>query len=62
LPRRFKPKFFDPEISSGIPILTTEGRKMIEEELKEPAPYTLEEAPTATSTTTAAAATTATTA
>jgi hypothetical protein len=35
---------------------------MIEEELKEPAPYTLEEAPIATSTTTAAAATTATTA
>jgi len=32
---RFVPTFFEKEIESGIPTLTAEGKKAIEEELKE---------------------------
>lgn len=39
---RFVPVYFDKDISSGIPILTAEGRKAIDEEFKEISPYTLE--------------------
>lgn len=42
---RFIPKYFDSDIDSGIPILTEEGRKALEEELKEEGPYPLEPAP-----------------
>ncbi|KAI0336723.1 hypothetical protein GY45DRAFT_1290568 [Cubamyces sp. BRFM 1775] len=40
---KFVPRYFDPDISSGMPTLTEEGRKALEEELKEPADHKLEE-------------------
>ena len=42
LVRRFVPKFFEQDISTGIPVLTEEGRKAIEEELSETEEYQLE--------------------
>ena len=38
---RFIPRYFDPDISSGLPTLTEEGRKALEEELKEAAEHQL---------------------
>ncbi|CAL1708602.1 unnamed protein product [Somion occarium] len=38
----FVPKYFEPDLDSGIPTLTEEGRKALEEELKEEGPYPLE--------------------
>ncbi|KAI0777210.1 hypothetical protein BD413DRAFT_172325 [Trametes elegans] len=38
----FVPRYFDPDISSGLPTLTEEGRKALEEEFKEPAEHKLE--------------------
>lgn len=32
---RFIPQYFEKDISSGIPVLTSAGRKAVEEELKE---------------------------
>ncbi|KAK7684905.1 hypothetical protein QCA50_011738 [Cerrena zonata] len=43
--QKFIPKYFDSDIDSGIPILTEEGRKALEEELKEEGPYPLEPTP-----------------
>ncbi|KAI0646560.1 hypothetical protein C8Q79DRAFT_963358 [Trametes meyenii] len=40
---KFVPRYFDPDISSGMPTLTDEGRKAIEEEIKEDAEHKLEE-------------------
>ncbi|KAI0360459.1 hypothetical protein OH77DRAFT_1418382 [Trametes cingulata] len=40
---KFVPRYFDPDISSGMPSLTEEGRKAIEEELKEAAEHKLED-------------------
>ncbi|CDO75437.1 hypothetical protein BN946_scf184693.g6 [Trametes cinnabarina] len=40
---QFIPRYFGPDISSGQPKLTEEGRRAIEEELKEPADHKLEE-------------------
>lgn len=41
----FIPVYFEKDIDSGIPRLTVEGRKAIEEELTEASPYPLEKAP-----------------
>ncbi|OJT03455.1 Oxysterol-binding protein-like protein 1 [Trametes pubescens] len=46
----FVPRYFDPDLSSGLPELTEEGRKAIEEELKEPADHKLEDESGSTST------------
>ena len=44
---RFVPRYFEPDISTGIPKLTEEGRKAIQEELAEDADHRLEDsAPT----------------
>ena len=40
---RFVPKYFDQDISTGIPKLTEEGRKALEEELAEKPEHQLEE-------------------
>ncbi|KAI0371275.1 hypothetical protein BV20DRAFT_1017287 [Pilatotrama ljubarskyi] len=45
---KFVPRYFDPDISSGIPALTEEGRKAIEEELKEAAEHKLEDGASST--------------
>lgn len=42
---RFVPKYFENDIDSGIPILTAEGQKALEEELREDGPHALEEFP-----------------
>ena len=39
---RFEPRYFEKNIESGIPILTMEGRKAVEEELRESSLYILE--------------------
>ena len=39
---RFIPLYFDKDISTGIPTLTPEGRKAVEEELAESSPYCIE--------------------
>lgn len=39
---RFIPAYFDNDISTGIPILTANGREALEAELKEGSPYSLE--------------------
>lgn len=40
---RFQPIFFEKDIDSGIPKLTAEGRKAVEEELAEPEPHCIED-------------------
>ncbi|KAH9849622.1 hypothetical protein C2E23DRAFT_736864 [Lenzites betulinus] len=40
---QFLPRYFNPDITSGLPTLTEEGRSAIEEELKEPAEHKLED-------------------
>ncbi|KAI0634846.1 hypothetical protein C8Q77DRAFT_1104317 [Trametes polyzona] len=40
---KFVPRYFEADISSGLPKLTEEGRKAVEEELKEPAEHKLED-------------------
>ncbi|KAI8986692.1 hypothetical protein BD414DRAFT_460953 [Trametes punicea] len=40
---KFVPRYFDPDISSGVPSLTEEGRKAVEDELKEPAEHKIED-------------------
>ncbi|PIL27701.1 hypothetical protein GSI_10854 [Ganoderma sinense ZZ0214-1] len=40
----FTPKYFEQDISTGMPTLTEEGRKAIEEELREKSEHTLEDA------------------
>ena len=42
--RRFTPKYFDKDISTGLPTLTEEGRKALQEELSEESEHTLEDA------------------
>ena len=42
--RRFSPKFFEKDISNGIPTITAEGRKALEEELQEESEHKLEAA------------------
>ena len=42
---RFVPKYFENDIDSGMPILTAEGQKALEEELGEDGPHALEEFP-----------------
>ena len=39
---RFIPLYFEKDISSGIPTLTREGRKAVEDELRERSPHCLE--------------------
>jgi hypothetical protein len=39
---RFIPLYFEKDISSGVPTLTPEGRKAVEDELRESSPYCLE--------------------
>ncbi len=39
---RFVPKYFESDIDSGMPTLTAEGWKAIEEELGEDGPHALE--------------------
>ena len=41
---RFVPRFFEPDIATGIPKLTEEGRKALQEELAEAADHRLEDA------------------
>jgi hypothetical protein len=36
--QQFVPVYFDPDISSGAPVLTKEGRKVVDEMLKETPP------------------------
>lgn len=43
---RFIPVYFEKDIDSGIPQLTVEGRRAVEEELSESSQYPLETAPT----------------
>lgn len=43
---RFIPVYFEKDIDGGIPQLTSEGRKAVEEELAENSPYPLETTPT----------------
>jgi len=43
---RFIPVYFDNDIDDGIPKLTADGRKAVEEELAESSPYPLETTPT----------------
>ncbi|KAI1798004.1 hypothetical protein LXA43DRAFT_1056258 [Ganoderma leucocontextum] len=45
---QFTPKYFENDISMGIPTLTEEGRKALEEELSENSEHTLEEEATPT--------------
>lgn len=41
--RSFVPKYFEQDISTGMPTLTEEGRKALEEELSEKSEHTLED-------------------
>lgn len=40
--RRFIPRYFEKDISTGVPSLTPEGRKAIQQELAESSLYSLE--------------------
>ena len=44
---RFIPQYFESDIDSGIPVLTPEGKKALEEEFSEPGPHPLERIPVA---------------
>jgi oxysterol-binding protein-related protein 9/10/11 len=42
LSSRFVPRYFEKNIESGIPILTAQGRKAVEEEYRESSSYCIE--------------------
>lgn len=42
---RFTPWYFEKDISSGVPVLTAEGRRAIAEEMAEASSYCLEAHP-----------------
>ncbi|TFK49294.1 hypothetical protein OE88DRAFT_1809617 [Heliocybe sulcata] len=45
----FVPKYFEKDIETGVPVLTAEGRKQIEQEFQEPSVYPLESKESGTS-------------